>query len=102
MNKETTRDKTKITGFGFSINSCPLHLYKSFTKGIKERHNDCYWSRLNELLIKEECYDRFIKYGLIPVEDSYDEDDLVDQLVKEDEQEEESIVKTMGDRIRVN
>jgi len=104
MEEKELKRNSKGVDFGFGINNCPLHLYKAFVKDIKTRHNDTYWSRLQELLIKEECYDNFIRYGLIPVEQQEDEDDLIDQLSKKEEDKEEqgSSVMTMGGKIRVN
>lgn len=64
---------------GFFISDVPLSLMKQFTKDIKTKHNDVYWVRLHELILKEQAYDAFVQVGFIPQTDDDVEEEIEDK-----------------------
>lgn len=73
------RGKNKIF-LTFSINDCPLSVWKDFTKDLIE-YNDVYWSKLKDLIRKAEAYDTMVRLGLAT------DIDRVDEQTKDDKDE---------------
>ena len=75
--------------FGFGIGDCPIWLYRQFDSDVKEKYQNKYWIKLMDVMRKAECYDAFIKGGIITPQQPI-------QQEKEEVQEEEQQIKTIG------
>lgn len=86
--KKPNKTQKNAVSIDFSINGCPLWLYKSFTSDIS-RYNDCYWVKLMDITRKAEMYDYMVRSNELII---YPEDE---PLLKEDDKDRYG-VQTIG------
>jgi hypothetical protein len=83
---------------GFSVNDCPIWVYRGIKEPAMERFNDTYWMRIAELLWFEEAYYNLV--GCIGQVKVYNDGSKPTESVKETEtttkKEEDNKPKYLG------
>jgi len=99
--RRRTKDSSVTTSF--SLNDVPLNVFKRFTQDIKKHCNDQYWTRLKELLDKEEAYEvlaRAVMLGsMMPSEPPLSEE--VEGPEDEEGTEGKDFVQTFGGKLPI-